>query len=121
MSGKTPEFRSQEYFNSQSPIPKWSRAPFRTNLVKSAEEFDIWDLRSVPGNPLPRRARPSGQGPITFECDTESALRQIAKKEYAIPWEGRLRPDGTPKPIQTVAVTFGEHERNIVAWGARPN
>jgi hypothetical protein len=50
------------------------------------------------------------------DTDTEAALRQIADKEYAVAWEERLLPDGSPKPVQTIAVTFGTAERNIVAW-----
>lgn len=53
------------------------------------------------------------------DTDTEAALRQIATKEYDRVWEGRTRPDGTPKPVRWIAVTFGTKERNIVAWEAR--
>jgi hypothetical protein len=53
------------------------------------------------------------------DTDTEVALRQIAEKEYDRVWEGRTRPDGTPKPVRWIAVTFGAKERNIVAWAVR--
>lgn len=58
---------------------------------------------------------------IEFKRDTDSdvALRQIAEKEYATPRENRLRLDGSPKPVKTIAVTFGTSERNIVAWDVR--
>jgi hypothetical protein len=50
------------------------------------------------------------------DTDTTDALRQIAEKEYANHWEGRLLSDGAVKPVHTVAVTFGTRERNIVGW-----
>jgi len=50
------------------------------------------------------------------DTDTAEALAQIAEKEYANQWEGRKLPDGTTKPVKTVAVTFGTEARNIVAW-----
>lgn len=53
------------------------------------------------------------------DADTEIALRRISEKEYENQWEGRLLPDGSPKPVRTVAVTFGAEERNIVAWDVR--
>ena len=52
------------------------------------------------------------------DTDTAEALAQIAEKEYANQWEGRKLPDGTTKPVKTVAVTFGTEARNIVAWEA---
>lgn len=53
-----------------------------------------------------------------FKRDTDpvGALEQIASKEYDTQWEGRLRPDGTPKPVRSVAVTFGTAQRNIIDW-----
>ncbi|MBK9576781.1 MAG: AAA family ATPase [Fibrobacterota bacterium] len=53
------------------------------------------------------------------DTDTEKALRQIARKRYATSWEGQLLSDGSPKPVRTVAVTFGAEVRNIVAWDVR--
>ena len=53
------------------------------------------------------------------DADTELALRQISEKEYENQWEGRSLPDGSPKPVRTIAVTFGAEVRNIVAWEAR--
>ena len=52
------------------------------------------------------------------DTDTAEALAQIAEKEYANQWEGRKLPNGTTKPVKTVAVTFGTEARNIVAWEA---
>lgn len=53
------------------------------------------------------------------DIDSDVALRQIAEKEYATPREDRLRLDGYPEPVKTIAVTFGTSERNIVAWDVR--
>ena len=53
------------------------------------------------------------------DTDTAEALRQIADKEYETAWTERTLPDGSPKPVHCVAVTFGTPERNIVAWEAK--
>lgn len=53
------------------------------------------------------------------DIDSDVALRQIAEKEYATPREDRLRLDVSPKSIETIAVTFGTRDRNIVAWDVR--
>lgn len=53
------------------------------------------------------------------DIDSDVALCQIAEKEYATPRENRHRLDGSPKPVKTIAVTFGTSERNIVAWDVR--
>jgi hypothetical protein len=50
------------------------------------------------------------------DTDTAEALAQIEVKEYAHQWEGRLRVDGSPKPVKKVAVNFGTVDRNIVGW-----
>jgi hypothetical protein len=50
------------------------------------------------------------------DTDTAEALAQMAEKEYENQWEGRLLPDGSPKSVKMLAVTFGTQARNIVKW-----